>query len=103
MSEAREGNPVRRHGEEEVTKIEAMWASGLTIKEIASKADFTYNECRYLIERNRERFPQRKSKVTEGQKAEMVRMRRAGMSHSQIAKAMGVTRHCVASHVDGNE
>lgn len=94
---------MRKYGEEEVSKIEAMWDSGLTIKEIASKADVTYNECRYLIERNRGRFPQRKAKVTEGQKAEMVRMRHAGMSHNQIAKAMGVTRHCVASHVDGNE
>lgn len=92
-----------RRNDPDYLKAKELWANGMSVKRIAYECGTSVAAITSQTQRHREDFPYRKSQtmLTDGQRAEVVRMHESGMTYRQIAEAFGVHHNTARNTVHG--
>ena len=92
-----------RRNDPDYLKAKELWVHGMSVKRIAYECGTSVAAITSQMQRHREDFPIRKSQtmLTDEQRAEVVRMREAGMTYRQIADVFGVHHNTIGKVVRG--
>ena len=82
-------------------KAEALWADGTSTKRIAAKCGVSVRCLMYYVSTNRDRFPARRksARLTDQQKAEILRLKSQGVGTLATARQVGCCANTVRSIV----